>query len=411
MSLQSTVTPFTLGLDAVTGVGNQFTLTFDGTWRACDRPVVTLVDTNGGVQHVLGFGAVNSLTPTFLLTFQDKVYAACGETLAFSALGEPSQFQDRQLLAGEDADAPGNGTVTPGNQYGTPENIISIAHYQGRLALFARRSIQIWSMTASPLTNQQTQILTNTGTVAPLTPQSIGDLDVLYLADSGIRSLRVRDSSNNAVVVDIGTPIDSLIQAHLATLTDAQKATACAVVEPSGNRYLVFMPDADGGEGTIYVLSYFPSAQISAWSTYRPTYDSGGTQTAFIPQKFVIHDGQVFARTADGLIAYGGADGETYDDCGLTFETPWLDGQAPATQKLSQSLDAAFEGTWSLSFGMDYISGNLQTVFEGDQSTYAFGRMAVHHRGTHYKIRGEESGDGAARFSNAALHYQPGESR
>jgi hypothetical protein len=105
-------------------------------------------------------------------------------------------------------------------------------------------------------------------------------LEVLMLADSGIRSLRTRETTLNAFVVDIGSPIDSLVTALLATLTDAEKALSCSIVEPSSNRYWLFVPGHSGAAGKIYVLSYFPSAQVIAWSTYDPTYDVVGADWA-----------------------------------------------------------------------------------------------------------------------------------
>lgn len=407
MPIQTTVTKFAGGKDTEADVSGEWNIALGGTWRECDNPVVTITDGDGRT-ITLGVGFTARLEPSFLLTFKDKVYAACGETLAFSAIGEPSQFNDRVLIAGEDADAPGNGYITPSNHYGSAENIISLAHYQGRMALFARRSVQIWSMTADPVTNAQVQVLPNIGTMAPLTPQSLGDMDVLFLSDSGVRSLRVRDSSNNALVVDIGTPIDPIIQAHLATLSAAEQAAACAVVDPTSNRYWLFLPKAGGGEGTIYVLSYYPSAGISAWSTYRPTYDLNGTQTAFTPLKFEVHEGIIYARCSNKLVRFDPAD---YDACGMTLTTPWLDGQAPATHKMFKALDAAMEGTWTCSFGADYIGGTLQPVVVETQSTFQFNAYRMNHRGTHFKLQAVESGSAYARFSNFAVHYQPADAR
>ena len=270
MNLVTTTTPFTTGLDSIAGSGEQWTVTFSGQWRECDLPQLILTDTASGEQTVLGLGTTNTLTPTFLLTLKDKVYAACDTYLAFSALATPTQFQDRVLSGATDADAPGNGYIVPGNNYGTPESIVALANYQGKLAVINRRSVQVWHMDADPANNELVQTLENIGTFAPLSAQPVGTLDVILLSDTGVRSLRVRDNFDSAMVVDIGTPIDRDVQTHLATLTEAQKAAACAVVEPSSNRYWLFIPHASPSSsnyGTIYVLSYFPSSNISAWST------------------------------------------------------------------------------------------------------------------------------------------------
>lgn len=409
--LISTVTSMTTGWNEVAGSGEQWSVVFDGTWRPCDQPQIILT-TQDGLQTVIGFGDTNSFTPTFLLTFRDKVYAACDTFLAFSAIGEPTQFQDREVIAGEDADAPGNGFIEPGNNFATPENIVALAQYQGKMAIINRNSTQIWAMEPDPANNQQQQILENVGTMAPLSVQSVGTLDVMMLADSGFRSLRARDSSNNAIVLDIGTPVDSPVQTLLATLSEAEKAAACSIVEPRTGRYWCFIPGASGAEGTIYVLSYFPTANIAAWTTYRPTYASSGVQTAFTPKKFVVKDGQVFARTANGLIAYGGSTGEVYDNCGVTVETPWMDAKTPATRKHAKALDAACQGSWVVSVGMDPLSSGpvLNTVYTRNNATnassFTLGHIPFRDQGTHFKIKMVENSSAYARFSATAFHYE-----
>ena len=412
--LITTITPMTTGLDEVAGSGEEWSIVFDGTWRTCDQPQIILTD-QAGTQTVLGVGDTNSFTPSFLLTFRDKVYAACDTVLAFSAIGEPTQFQDRIVVGAEDADAPGNGYITPGNNYSTPETIKSLAIYQNYMAVINRNSTQIWNMQPRPADNSQVQILENLGTFAPLSVQPMGTLDVMMLTDTGIRSLRVRDSSNSAIVVDVGTPVDWTIQQHLSELTEAEKATACAVVEPSSNRYWLFLPAGDTYAATIYVLSYFPSVNVSAWSTYLPTYVSSGVNTPFIPQKFVVKDGRVYARTADGLIAYGGSDGNTHDTCGMTIETPWLDSKTPGTQKHSTAIDVSCQGDWTVSVGMDPYSGTLQQVYARDSSTdassFGLGQIPFRSQGTHFKFKLVEDGSGYARFSALVFHYEGGEAK
>ena len=66
--------------------------------------------------------------------------------------------------------------------------------------------------------------------------------------------------------------------ASVGNLTDAQKAAACGCIEPSSNRYWCYIPMPDGSAGLIFVFSYFPSSQVSAWGAYLPTY-----QVALLP--------------------------------------------------------------------------------------------------------------------------------
>jgi hypothetical protein len=478
------------GIAAVAERTEQNTLTFGGTWVAGDYFTVRLTNAATAAQYAFGYGEITGKVPSFALTLGDKVYVACGTTLSFSAIGNPDGFVDIVTIGATDGDDPGNGSLTPGNNFGTPENIVALANYQGKLAIINRNSTQIWAIDPDPANYQRQQTLENFGTFAPEAVRSVGMIDVMLLADSGFRSLRVRDSSNNAVVVDIGTPVDTLVQALLVTLTDAQKATCCGVVEPTSGRYWCFIPDDNGGEGVIFVLSYFPSSQIQAWSQYRPTYQdaaiptygttfsagaptlgtiavtgltSGGkyawtpgtvgtslvvgattyttaveftssattgtlhgtalgtndatifpAQIPFVPQKFVVKDGRVYARTSDGLISFGGTDGNSYENCGVTAQTPFMDGNQPATQKLVRAIDASCRGNWTISASTDTAGGVFQEAYSKDNTTdassYELGRIGVQMKGTHVALLLEENGTGAAIFSAVAIHDGKGES-
>jgi hypothetical protein len=82
----------------------------------------------------------------------------------------------------------------------------------------------------------------------------------------------VRDSSNNASVVDLGTPIDSLVQARLLS---AGVTAMASVVEPISSRYWCSIGDR------VYVFSYFPNSGISAWSTYDASISKAPVSTTW----------------------------------------------------------------------------------------------------------------------------------
>lgn len=260
---QNTVISPTGGANALAGSGEdyQFTLTLNQT-----NGKVTLILTDGltGTQLQVGYGDATGVIPTFAKVFNDKLYFLAGANVYFSELAHPDLFND--------PNGAGNGNIVLGNQVSSPENQIAIEYYQGYLAFIARRTVQIWNLDPDPSLNAKQQTLTNIGTIAKLSVQAIGDYDVFMLYDSGVRSLRPRVATNNATVEDLGTPVDALIQATLATLTDAEKAAACGTVEPTSNRYWLYIPEAGGAVGDIYVFSSFPRSQIEAWTTYSPTY-------------------------------------------------------------------------------------------------------------------------------------------
>src|SRR3546814_8090877 len=125
------------------------------------------------------------------------------------------------------------------------------------------RAIQIEYVDPDHALNQQRQVRTNTGTVAPHSVVSFGDSDVFFLLESGVRSLRARDSSNSASVSDVGTPVDQLILDAVRDLDEDVVEAAVAIIEPIDGRYWLALGD------NVYMFSFFPAKKVSAWTTYR----------------------------------------------------------------------------------------------------------------------------------------------
>ena len=307
--------------------------------------------------------------------------------------------------------------INVSEDFATPDNLVSLAAYQGRLAIFGRRNIQIWVIDASPQNWALQQVLANIGTWSSLSPESIGDLDVLFGSDTGIRSLRVRDLTLNAFVNDVGSAIDQLIQTAIAGLTPAQLNQSCGIVEPSANRYWLHIG------GNIYVFSYFQSSKISAWGIYTPTYFLAGVQYSFTPSKFVVFQGQCYLRanstadSADHIFVYGGLNGTTYDLTQPIVELPWLDGGDCTQLKKMQCLDFAITGHWQLFGSMDYIGvvnngAQLQSIVTTNQPSFQVGQIGWTDDGYHFKIRavGQAYAE-AQKLSLLAITYQGGEEK
>ena len=423
ITLNPTVTVMTASYGAVTSVGAQYLISVLSDWKLGDWATVVFTEDISAVTVVVGYGDITGLTPSFLLTYKNKLYLICGDKFFFSDVGSPTVIND--------PNGTGNGFVETSNFTSENEDLVALASYQGRLAVFSRRNTQVWNVDALPENYTQIQLLQNVGTMAKLSVQSVGDLDVFFLSDSGVRSLRVRDSSLNAYVVDVGSPIDTLIQAALLSVTGENNEDACGIVEPTSNRYWLYL------KGLIYVLSYFPSSKIIGWTTFTPVYETltpmaatldnfGGDDilhftgltvgsiyywtkgngvslsqsgkvvltnsgyflstavtaetagpigttgmfatsvlavlghTSFVPTEFLAFNGQVFCRTVDNkIVAYGGTDNNTYDHVQAIAELPWLALKTPGTNKRGQSVDIAGSGQWIVQAGMDPIGGAL----------------------------------------------------
>lgn len=362
-------------------VSKVVTVTFGGVFEAEDFHRVVL---GGKVFRVTG---TEALAGTFVQTFKHKAYSAAASILFFSEIDNPRRFG---------TDDNGSGFINIANDTGQSEALTATAAYQGNLALFTKRSVQIWAMDPDPLQNRQGQILSNIGTSAPRSVTSFGDLDVFFLADSGIRSLRARDASNNATVSDVGTAIDTIISGDFAITSPAERALAVGVIEPVDGRFWMAMGQR------IYVFSYFPTASISAWSTY---------ETDFTISRFASIAGRIYARAVDGVYLYGGATGDEYDSSVAEVVLPYMDGGKPAHEKTLIAFDMTTTGTWEVYMGMDTSAPDARDlVGTVTGPSWAQRRLEAAGIGTHVSARLVCESPGPATIGNFAAHFQIAES-
>jgi hypothetical protein len=280
------------------------------------------------------------------------------------------------------------------NQDNGFEDLQGIGVYIGKLAILSRRAVQIWSMDPDPTKNVFTQILKNIGTFAPKSVTNFGDMDVFFLSDTGVRSLRARDASNSATVSDVGTNIDTLISSDLLSLDDTTKSEAVGIIEPKDGRYWL----AVGPK--IYVYSYFPTPGISAWSTYEP---------GFSVSHFSYANGRVYARSGNTVYLYGGASGSQYDNSQVEVILPYLDAGKPAHVKSLQAIDVTCEGTWDVFVGCDTtVPDTRDHVATVNQSTFDLARIQATGMGTHIGVRlvTGSTYSGAAKIGNFASHFE-----
>jgi hypothetical protein len=317
-------------------------------------------------------------------TFSNKMYSTTSSLLYFCKIAKPTEW-------GTFSPAEGAGFISLTSQDGGAENLTAIGVYQGKLAVFSRRNIQVWTMDPDPTKNIQTQTLSNIGTFASKSVVAFGDVDVFFLSESGVRSLRARDASNAATVSDIGTAIDTLIQSEMSGVSEEVRNSAIGIIEPTDGRYWL----AIGNK--IYVFSYFPGSNVSAWSVYEP---------GFAVSAMTYSAGKVFLRSGNLIYLYGGVTGLEYDSSEVEIELPYLDGGKPAHTKTIQAIDMACEGTWSVSVGMD-VSAPTQRDLVGSitNSSYMLGRILHYGIGTHIGVRLVSNANGYARIGNLALHY------
>jgi hypothetical protein len=190
-------------------------------------------------------------------------------------------------------------------------------------------------------------------------------------------------------VSDVGSAIDlSLIPVMRSDINGAKAARA--TVQPIQGRYWLYL------SGSIYVLSYFPAGNITAWSVFLP---------GFPVRNFAIVENRVFAYAEDNtLYLYGGVDQNTYDSSRVRVRTPHHTADSPTQNKRIQSIDVMCQGAWSLSVGM--LPNNTEAfelVANIQDNTYGLMSIPFAGYGTHFAAHLEHQAPGPALL--AALHF------
>lgn len=334
---------FSGGTTSSPGKGMIYKVMVDNNWAVGDTfafQVVTASQT-----YDFGTGRMTGLVPVQAKTLNDRVHFVAGPFWCGSDNGDPVAFEQQ---------APGAFKIDTSNMTQEPEALMALSSFQGRMALWSRQTVQIWSMDANPDNIALGQVLSNIGIVSPNAAQSLGDFDVLFPSDSGIRSLRVQSINLNGYITDIGSPIDSLVKAAIKDQTLDQLSGICGTIEPVGNRFLIYFPT----QNAIYALSYYPTAKIIAWCSWIPTLAVNNVQTPFVPSKFLVYNGAVYIRGISNGNGYIFKYGGTYDNCRPVLVFPWLDLKKPGVRKTMRGVDTVIQGQWTILGSMDFNGVN-----------------------------------------------------
>ncbi len=364
----------------VAGAKEKWTATISGTFEIGDKFNINLDDEN------FGFAGNPTLKGRQVLTHKSKLYAAVSSLLQFSGVNTATGWNSD--------DDTGAGFVNMANNDGGSQEIVGVEVYQGSLAVFGRRSIIIEFVDPDPALNRAVQTIKRTGLRARKALIALSDSDVGYLSDSGIRSLRARDSSNSAAMQDIGTAIDPLVRSTVKALAQSIVDDACAAVEPVDGRAWFAIGD------TVFVFTRFNASGINAWSYYKP---------GFTIEDFAEIDDRLYCRSGSTVYLYGGDSGEEYDVagvCNVTVQLPFLNGGKPATKKEMVGLDVDCENEWYAEVLVDPRDldqkvkiGTFPNISYDEPSS----RGTCH--GTHFAPVLTCTAGGYARLSSLCLHF------
>lgn len=345
-----------------------------------------VVSPSSGLTMSGGAVTAGTFTPgSFVETIGSKMNSLSGPNWHFSGIREPTKWT---------TDAVGAGFVDLSTYSSGSEELTAIAPYQSSVAIFSETNVQIWLSDPDPALNTQKQILNNTGTSAPNSVTQFGDSDIFYLNESGVRSLRARDSSNAASTSDIGVPIDGLVTEALAGVSVLDRDKIFGLIEPRDGRFWMIIGDK------VFVLSYFRAERtVSAWTTYTLP---GQIEAA------VVFNRKVWLRVGNKVYVYGGTGADrTYDDTECVVRTPFLDADNPTQRKYLRGIDVAAEGEWEAYVSMDVNNPDVQElvgIFK--DSTFLDGRIPANGSTSHFSFTFKSRGVGPHKLGSLVVHFR-----
>lgn len=389
---------------SATAVSDVVNIIADDPGAAANGFAVTFVTTNGlaltppsGVVLAGGVDSDAYVPGTYVRTIGSKVYSVSGPLFHFSGIREPTKWTP---------DVTGAGFIDMSKESSNAEELTAVANYQGFVAIFAPRVVIIEYVDPDPDLNRKVQILRNTGTNYAGSITEYGDSDLFYLAESGCRSLKARDSSNAAATIDIGVPVDTLVKAKLRGMSDDEKQNITGLVNPDDGRFWLIMGD------TAFVFSYFSNAKVSAWTTYAMEAWPDGSSVPFTVENAVVFRDRVYLRAGNVVYVYGGDEVElTYDESVAKAWLPLLAADHPTKFKSWNGIDAAVEGLWDFYLSMDPTDLSARELIATiTETTFNSQRLPLNGSTTHVGPQLETRGSGPAKLSSLVLHYLETES-
>jgi len=382
----TTKTDFVGGVTKLTAVAQVNKLTFGGTYEANDIYTVTI----NGLAYVATGKASGTGVSAF--TYKQRMWSVAGTLFVGSKLNDPSNWSDS-------AAASGFVQIDASNESEGSERLVCVGQYSNYAVVFGRSQIRLYTISTDAQEISFYQSLDNTGTFANRSVLAYGNNDVFYLDPTGVRSIRARDVLNAAYVNDVGTAIDPFVHAHLRTLATDTVARAVSVVEPVDGRYWLAV------DNRIYVLSYFPSSKVTAWSYY---------ELPFRIEDFVRDSARLFVRGNDDKIyLYGGDSGEEYpadNEQVVSVELPFLSADSPATIKTLHGMDIAINNEWLVKLLPDPNKESIeQTIGRLTRNSFHEPHIPVTARTSHFALTLECSNAGYASLSGLLIHFQGGE--
>jgi len=265
-----------------------------------------------------------------------KMFAAGtdGTTVRYCKTGDP-----RDWTAVSDA-----GFLPVGLYARGSDQVTGLGLYGNRnIAVFFSDNSQLWLADPNPANMTLSWNIEGVGTLFAKASGPVSH-DLFFLAQTGFRSTSVQQLTNNVQEADIGSAIDSLIRAGIASTDDP-----LSIYYPKLGQFWCI------NGNTVWVYSFSRASKISAWSKF--------TMPFTIDDATVLNQ-ELYVRTGDDV--YKVTDAVTRDGVSsiplVDVKMYFQDGKRPGV--LKQFTGADFIGTGTPTISYEFFDSGLQRILE-----------------------------------------------
>lgn len=308
-----------------------------------------------------------------------KIFAvsADGATVKYCKTGDPTDW-----TTASDAGFLPTGLNAIGDR-----NTNALGLYQKKLVALARDGAQVWAVDPDPSNMALEDIVENVGTSYPRSLATVGG-DLFFLSDFGFRSITTSRLIDKKEDVDVGSPIDSLVKAELASMTDAPRS----VYFYGTGQYMCAIGQ------TLFVYSISRTAKIAAWSRYL---------MPFAIDAIAELNGVLYFRTGDEVYKFSeDAHTDAGDEYEVLLELPYMDFKAPGQLKHIWGFDLVMEGECYFSMGFDARNAEAVTDEVRVQgNSRGGGIVPLECSGTEFSPRFRNLDDSSFRLDALTIYY------
>jgi hypothetical protein len=304
--------------------------------------------------------------------------------------------------------------------FGAGRRAYGLGMYQGQLAVFTDQSIQLWNIDPDPSAMALDRVIGGAGTRHHNSLVSLNG-DLLFLSESGVRSLTTQGNALLPLDVDVGLPVRPVTPSpelpviggsvpYQNTLALAASPFAQFWIAAPG--YWSINSSTPGPEGWV-AWSYSRQAKLNAWAAH-----GAGTGNRARLRGWTVFSNAVYMRHAHDDYLYVmrpdvyDAEQAMAQRAPYTAQTQWLDFGKPGKRKSVYGLDFDGKNVDNISI-LTAINGSregvlAETINVGANQfgwTYSGEMLPVAVDGTEFKLGFAGSAAAEIQINRVTLHF------